>query len=132
MIVDRSAIVAVILGEPTAEALLEAMAAAPRLAVGAPTLVETGMVLMGRLGPEGRTVLARWQQQFDLEVIAFADEHHAVALDAYRRFGKGRHPAALNFGDCLAYAAAAVAREPLLYVGDDFPRTDIEPALPPH
>lgn len=124
MIVDSSAILAIVFAEPTATGLLRAIAEAPRLGIGAPTLVETGMVLTGRLGPEGRTLLARWHQQLDLEVLAFSEQHHGVALDAFRRFGKGRHPAALNFGDCLTYAMARVEREPLLCVGDDFPRTD--------
>jgi ribonuclease VapC len=124
VIVDSSAILAVAFGEPTAAGLLRAIAEAPRVGIGAPTLVETGMVLTSRLGPEGRAVLARWSQQVGLEVLAFDALHHGVALDAFRRFGKGRHPAALNFGDCLTYAVAHVAREPLLCVGDDFPRTD--------
>ncbi len=111
MIVDSSAIVAIVLAEPTAAGLLRVMAGASKLKTGAPTLVETGMMLTSRLGPEGRSLLARWQQQFELEVIPFGDQHHGVALDAFRRFGKGRHPAALNFGDCLTYAIAQVERE---------------------
>lgn len=133
MILDSSAVVAVILREPTAGTLLRALARAPRRAIGAPTLVECGIVLSVRLGPEARSVLARWQQELGLEVIAFQDRHHAVALDAFRRFGKGRHPAALDYGDCLAYAMAQVEGEPLLCVGDDFPPTDVALAsLPEH
>jgi len=124
VIVDSSAILAVVFGEPTTVGLLRVIAEAPSVGIGAPTLVETGMVLTSRLGPEGRAVLARWSQQVGLKVLAFDALHHGVALDAFRRFGKGRHPAALNFGNCLTYAVAQVAREPLLCVGDDFPRTD--------
>ncbi len=129
MILDSSAVVALVLAEPAAGRLLRAIAEAQTLGIGAPTLVETGIVLGSRLGPEGRTLLARFQQQLKVQVIAFTDQHHGVALDAFRRFGKGRHPAALNFGDCLTYAVAQVQHEPLLCVGDDFPRTDLPLAL---
>jgi ribonuclease VapC len=129
VIVDSSAIVAIVLAEPAAGTLLRVIADASELKIGAPTLVETGMVLTSRLGPEGRALLARFQQQLELEVVAFGDHHHGVALDAFRRFGKGRHPAALNFGDCLTYAIAHVEREPLLCVGDDFARTDLALAV---
>jgi ribonuclease VapC len=82
--------------------------ASPRLtlrpAIGAPTLVEAGVVLGARLGIPGKTLLARFVQESGMRQIALTAEHWMVAVDAYLRFGKGRHPAALNFGDCLAYA----------------------------
>ncbi len=126
MILDSSAMVAVLLKEPGHEALLNHLAENPEPGVGAPTLVETGIVLAARLGPSGETLLARFVQGQELAVIALGDEHWQIAIQAFLRFGKGRHPAALNFGDCLTYAVARLANEPLLCVGDDFAKTDLE------
>ncbi len=125
MIVDSSAIVAVLLKEPGHERLVERLAEDPQPGVGAPTLVETGMVLAARLGPAGETVLARFVQAYDLVVIAFEDIHWSSAVQAFLRYGKGRHSAALNFGDCMAYAVARLSVEPLLCVGEDFSKTDM-------
>jgi ribonuclease VapC len=94
-------------------------------AVGAPTLVETGIVLAARMGIPGKSVLARFIQESGIQQRAFTEEHWPVAVDAFLRFGKGRHPAALNFGDCLTYSVARVADQPLLCVGDDFRQTDL-------
>jgi ribonuclease VapC len=88
--------------------------------------VETGIVLAARLGIAGKTLLARFVQEAGLTVLPLTDEHWPVAVDAFVRFGKGRHPAALNFGDCLTYAVSRVAGQPLLYVGQDFAKTDLE------
>lgn len=125
MIVDSSALVAVILREPGWEALLEAMKAADRMGVAAPTLVEAGIVLSARLGRDARPVLARFSQETGLVTLPFGEAAYGVAVDAWLRYGKGRHPAALNFGDCVSYATARVTGEPLLCVGDDFPQTDL-------
>ena len=125
MIVDSSAIIAILLGEPGHEPLVDILADAGTVAAGGPTLAETGMVLVGRLGITGKTLLARFVQETELAVVPVGPEHWTVAVDAFARYGKGRHPAALNFGDCLTYAVAHVAEEPLLCVGDDFPRTDL-------
>ena len=125
MIVDSSAIVGVLLRQAGHEAVLDALDRRSRAAVAAPTLVETGIVLTARLGPLGRTLLARFVAESDLVVVPFSDAHWGVAVDAFTRFGKGRHPAALNFGDCLTYATARLADEPLLCLGDDFARTDL-------
>jgi ribonuclease VapC len=126
VILDSSAIVAVIRGEPAATDLLPLLAAVDQRAVGAPTLVEAGIVLVARLGPAGRTLLVRFCDELDIAEIPFTVEHWPVALDAFQRFGKGRHPAALNFGDCLTYAIAKHADEQLLCVGGDFPQTDLD------
>lgn len=126
MIVDSSAIVSVLLQQPDHERLIAALAVAEMTAVGGATLAETGMVLVSRLGVPGKTLLARFVQETRADVIAFGAEHWTVAVDAFGRFGKGRHPAGLNFGDCLTYAVARIADEPLLCVGDDFPRTDLD------
>jgi ribonuclease VapC len=126
VIVDSSAIVAILLREPGWEPLVDRLAAtdvAP--GVGAPTLVETGIVLAARLGIPGKTLLARFLQESGLRTVTFTADHWPVAVDAYLKYGKGRHPAALNFGDCLTYAVSRVASEPLLCVGEDFAKTDL-------
>ena len=126
MIVDSSAVVAVLLRQAGHEAVLDRLETAPVAGIGAPTLVETGIVLAARLGIAGKTLLARFLDEAGLTVVPFTTEHWPVAVDAYLRYGKGRHPAALNFGDCLTYAVCRQANQPLLCVGDDFPRTDLD------
>lgn len=131
MIFDTSAIIAIILREPTHTKLVEKILTdTGRLAIGGPTLVETGIVLSARTGHHGRTLLSRFVEETALEVVPVGADHWGVAVDAFVRYGKGRHPAALNFGDCLSYAVAKIAGEPLLCVGRDFAATDIELALP--
>jgi ribonuclease VapC len=125
MIIDSSAILAVVLKEPGYERILHALATSSATRIGAPTRLETGIVLTARLGPRGKTVLARFLQENSIETVAFGEAHASVALDAYSRFGKGRHPAALNFGDCCTYAVASLTGEPLLYQGEDFAKTDL-------
>lgn len=126
MIVDASALVCAIRREPGYDMILRRLAESVGNAIGAPTLLETGIVLSARLGPRGKTALARVSADARVEVVPFNEEHARIALDAFARFGKGRHPAALNFGDCCSYATAALAGEPLLCVGDDFRKTDLE------
>ena len=125
MILDTSVILAIVLREPGAESLLARLDAADQLAIGAPTLVETSIVLESRLGVEGRSVLDRFLQDLQVLTVSFGEPHWREAARAFRRFGKGRHPAALNFGDCLTYAVARLADRPLLCVGDDFSKTDL-------
>lgn len=125
MVLDSSALVAVVLGEPDSSRLLARMRAAAPLTLGAPALAEALLVLARRVGGDPRPFLAEILTELDVEVIPFTDEHAHIAVDAYLRFGKGRHPAGLNFGDCLTYAVAALAGEPLLYKGHDFARTDL-------
>lgn len=129
MIVDSSAVVAILLKEPGYEPLLDRIAAPGVVAVGAPTLAETGLILTARLGVLGRTLLARFVAEAPLTVLPFTDEHWPVALRAFHSYGKGRHPAALNFGDCLTYAVASLAGEALLCAGRDFPKTDLPMAI---
>jgi ribonuclease VapC len=128
VILDSSAVVAILLEEAGHQDLLAKMKTAPGVAIGAPTLVETLMVLTARVRGEPILALRELLHAVEAEVIPFSDDHSWVALRAYLRFGKGRHPAALNFGDCLSYAAASIARQPLLFVGGDFSRTDIQAA----
>jgi ribonuclease VapC len=129
MIIDSSAIVAAIYREPTAERISDQIARAPVCRIGSPTLVETSMVLTGRFDTGGAAMLAAFLQQRNFDVVSFSDAHWRVAQSAFVRYGKGRHKAALNFGDCLTYATAYVAGEPLLCVGDDFVHTDLELVL---
>lgn len=125
MVLDSSAVVAIVLKEAGYQDLLAKMETAPGVAIGAPTLVEILIVLTARLQGEALLVLKEFLLAAEAEVIPFSDDHSRAALRAYLRFGKGRHRAALNFGDCLSYATASIARQPLLFVGNDFSRTDI-------
>ena len=131
MILDSSAIVTIFLREAGSDRVLETLEAAEVCRVGAPTLVETAMVLTGRLGDDGRTMLLSFLQEENIDVLSFGEAHWRIAQSAFVRYGKGRHPAALNFGDCLTYATVYVAGEPLLCVGEDFAQTDLELALAP-
>jgi len=125
MILNTSALVAVMLREPGSEWIMRQMAAANgKLAIGAASLAEAGIVLSARLGEDARGRIARVLDEVQIAVIPFTESHYAVAVDAWLRFGKGRHPAALNFGDCLSYATATIAAEALLCIGDDFANTD--------
>lgn len=126
MIVDTSAILAVFLKEPRHETILEVLTQADVLGIGSPTLVETGLVLEGRFGQPGAGWLRQFIEEFGLVVIPFGEMHAREAIAAYARFGKGRHEARLNFGDCLTYSVARLAGQPLLCVGTDFPRTDLD------
>jgi len=125
MIIDSSAILAVIGQEPGYERIIHQLAASSATRIGAPTQLETGIVLTARFGPRGKTALARFLQENSIETVAFGEAHANVALDAFSRFGKGRHAAALNFGDCCTYAVASIAGESLLCLGDDFAQTDL-------
>ncbi|MGH7867243.1 MAG: type II toxin-antitoxin system VapC family toxin [Candidatus Dormibacteraceae bacterium] len=129
MIVDSSAIVSILLREPEHKQVLDALGGASFAGVGAPTLVESGIVLTAKLGVSGKTLLARLVQEARLAIVPFGESHRDVAVEASQRFGKGRHPAALNFGDCLTYAVARVAGQPLLCLGNDFSQTDLELVL---
>ena len=91
-------------------------------------MLEAAMVLTARLGHDARPMLFAFLRRLDTEVVAFNEEHLDAAATAFIRFGRGRHPAALNFGDCMSYAVASVAGMPLLFTGEDFRRTDIAPA----
>ncbi len=126
MIIDASALVALIQNEPPAERIATVLAGTRNLVVGAPTLTETLVVLTSRHGAVARTVFDRLRSEIDLRIAEFTAEHAYAAQRAYLRFGRGRHPAGLNFGDCMSYAVAHVAHEPLLAIGDDFPQTDLE------
>ncbi len=128
MIVDTSALVAIVFQESGHRELIAKLSASPDAGIGTPTLTETGVVLGSRLDWDARDTLVRLLDEFEIVEVPFGDQHWREALDAYRRFGRGRHQARLNFGDCLTYAVARLANEPLLFIGDDFAATDLEPA----
>ena len=125
MVVDSSALLAVLLKEPGYEAILKRLIEAPLVAVAAPTLVETAMVLASRVSGDPRYLLNELVREAGIEVIEFAERHFEIAVDAFLAYGKGRHKAALNYGDCLSYAAARAAGMPLLYRRNDFSKTDL-------
>ena len=110
MILDSSAIIATIRQEPAAAVIVPLLAQSRRLAVGTPTLVEAGIVLVARLGPAGRTPFVRFCDELAIEEISLTAGHWSITRDAFQRFGQGRHRAALNFGDCLTYAKPNTTR----------------------
>lgn len=125
MILDTSAILAVLFDEPERDEFLEKIGAADQVGVGAPTVVESGIVLCGSRGERGAGQLSEFLRRAGAVVVAFESTHWGRAVDAWLRYGKGRHAAGLNFGDCLAYATASVAAQPLLCKGGDFAQTDL-------
>jgi ribonuclease VapC len=128
MIIDSSAIVAILLLEPEGSHFAELIDRAPRRCIAAPNLVEIAMVVSTRKGAEAITKIGAFLASADIEIVPFTVEHASAAREAFLRYGKGRHPAGLNFGDCIAYATAKLEAMPLLFKGGDFARTDIEAA----
>jgi ribonuclease VapC len=128
MVVDTSALVALLMGEADAARVATALESADVSVVSAPTLVEASIVVHARLGADGLIDLDRIIAEAGIVVVDFEERDARTAADAWRRYGKGRHPAGLNLGDCYSYALAHRRSEPLLFVGDDFGRTDAIPA----
>ena len=129
MTLDSSALVAILFSEPGYLDLVDCILEAATVRAGAPTLVETGMVLAGRRASADARELDGLVRELAVTVVPCGEAEWQAAVVAFSRFGRGRHRASLNFGDCLAYATAAVAGDALLYVGDDFRLTDIPSAL---
>ena len=125
MILDSSAIVAVLCREKGFEALVEKIGTASSVAVGAPTVFEPALVLTAKLRRDGLALVHEFLREAGAVITPFGEEHVSAAYVAHLRYGKGRHEAALNFGDCLSYAAAKLSGDKLLFVGNDFPKTDI-------
>lgn len=128
MIIDSSAVLAIVLAEPEAERMAKAIAAAPRRRMSTVNWLETLMVVEGRHGAASADDVQLILREMEVEPFPFDREQMMEAQAAWRRFGKGRHAAALNLGDCCAYAAALTSGDELLYKGEDFSRTDIRAA----
>lgn len=128
MIIDTSALLAILLGEPDAGRYEDAIAAAWPRRMSATALLEAAMVVESRGGAKAGHELDVLLEKAAVELVPVTSEHANAARRAWRRFGKGNHRAALNFGDCFAYALAKTTGEPLLFKGKDFTHTDIEPA----
>jgi ribonuclease VapC len=126
IIVDSSALVALLLGEPEGDLMLAAILQAEERWISAFSLLETEIVIAAKKGDPGRATLDALVHHLDLQTIPFTVEHVQLALEGWLRFGKGRHPAAFNLGDCCAYALARASGSPLLAKGADFPQTDVE------
>jgi len=125
MVIDTSAVLAILLDEPERRTFNESIEAAESRVMSAATFVEVSMVVESRFGAEGLRDLDVFLDTAGIGLAAVDAEQAHVARRAFSRFGKGRHPAALNYGDCFSYALATVLGEPLLYKGEDFGRTDI-------
>lgn len=128
MTLDSSALLAILFGEAGSLDLVDRILEADIVRVGTPTLAETTIVLGARRGKAATAEVARLVEELGVTVVPFGAAEWQVAVDAYDRFGRGRHPASLNFGDCMSYAVASTARDSLLFVGKDFSKTDIAPA----
>ena len=129
MIVDSSALVAILLKEPEALRLADAIGESSVRWLPASCFLEASMLLLGRGGEEGVRDLDLLIARFRIEIVDFTESQARLAREAFKRYGKGRHPAQLNFGDCMAYALARETGEELLFKGTDFGQTDIIPAL---
>lgn len=125
MVIDTSALVAILLGEREAESLARAIAADPRRLVAAFTVVEAGVLLEARKGEAGGRELDLLLHRVQADIVGMNAEQASLARGVWRAFGKGRHPARLNLGDCCAYALSRYSGEPLLFKGDDFTQTDV-------
>jgi ribonuclease VapC len=128
MTIDSSAVLAIVFQEPEAERFAAAIASTPMRLMSTVNWLETLMVVEGRYGAESADDALLIMQSLDIQPLVFDREQMTEARAAWRRFGKGRHPAALNLGDCCAYAVALTRAEPLLYKGQDFSKTDITAA----
>lgn len=128
---DSSACVAVLLGEPEQEGFSRVLAEAEELWMGAFSVLETSIVIATRKGPNGLMAWDALRERLAIQVVPLTGAHAELAREAWQRFGKGRHPAGLNIGDCCSYAVARHAGLPLLFKGEDFAQTDIEAALVP-
>ena len=127
MTLDSSALIAILFGEHGHLDLIDRILAADHVRVGTPTLVETSLVFAGRRRTTAVGELEGLLRELDVTLVPFGEREWRAAAEAFLRFGRGRHKAALNFGDCFAYAAADAANDSLLFVGDDFALTDITP-----
>jgi ribonuclease VapC len=129
VIIDSSAVIAILFDEPEAQALLSQIAVAEVCRLSSASLVEIGIVLRRDAAAQRRAAFNEMLRLFSIKIEPVTEEQAYLALDAYDRFGKGTgHPAGLNYGDCFSYALAKQSGEPLLFKGNDFTHTDLEAA----
>jgi len=131
MVIDTSAVLAILLDEPERRSFNEAIEAADSRSLSVASFVEVSIMIEARFGAEGVALLDRLLDRAGVKVVPVDLEQGRLARQAFSRFGKGRHEAALNFGDSFSYALAQVLGEPLLFKGEDFSRTDVARCLPP-
>lgn len=127
IVIDSSALCAILLGEPEAEELMELLAASSLRWMSAFNHLETSVVIGTRKGLPGLLDLDAFIQRLRIEIVPLSQEQALLARDCYQQYGKGRHPAGLNLGDCCAHALSRYSGYPLLFKGEDFPRTDVQP-----
>ena len=125
MVIDTSALIAILLREEEADDLIAVLARDPKRLISRFTCLESAVVIEARKGPAGVRELDLLVHEANIERVALDADQVAVAIKAYRRYGKGRHPAGLNIGDCCSYALASISAEPLLFKGSDFSKTDL-------
>jgi ribonuclease VapC len=128
MVIDTSAILALVQDEPEAAEFERRIAADSVRLMSAANVLESAIVVEARLGEAGGAELDLWLHKAKVEIVSVTAEHADCARRAWRAYGKGRHPAGLNFGDCFSYALAALSGESLLFKGDDFAKTDLRRA----
>ena len=128
MVIDTSALLVILLQEPEAQQYSAAIAAASRRIISSVSFLETSIVLQARKGPAAGRELDLLIHKAKIEIVSFTAEHAETARQAWHDFGKGRHKAALNLGDCCSYALSKISGEPLLFKGDDFRRTNVAEA----
>ena len=129
MVLDTSAVLVILLNEPEVEAISLAIEEDPVRLLSAASFLEAAMVVESRYGDVGGLELDRLIERVGLDIVPVDVPQARVARQAFRRFGKGRHPAALNFGDCFSYALSQVSGEPLLFKGNDFSKTDLQKVI---
>jgi ribonuclease VapC len=129
MVIDSSALIAILRREPEEQGFRNAIKLASTRLLSASTRVEIGIVALGLAGDGGLKEADALLDTLRVETVPLSADHARLAIDAFRHFGKGRHPAGLNCGDCFSYALAKATGEPLLFKGDDFAQTDIKRAV---
>jgi ribonuclease VapC len=125
MVIDTSAVIAILFGEVDAERFVKAIDIDPTRLMSAASVLEACFVVEHELGEQGGRELDLLLLKASVETVAFSEEQLQVARHAFREYGKGRHPAGLSFGDCFSYALSRTSGEPLLFKGDDFGKTDV-------
>jgi ribonuclease VapC len=129
MVVDTSALIAILFGEPETESFVQALVNDPKKMISAFNILESAIVVEAKKGEAGGRELDLLVHRARIEIIPLNGDQVELALAAWRKYGRGNHPAGLNIGDCCAYALAKYSGEPLLFKGKDFSQTDIRPAI---